>query len=173
MTANTKAKVGITARGEEDGTHIDMTFANGETRTFHLGKEHELYDMFAAHGFGKKIRDQVANTKTPEAAVEAVDTLFSAFADGKWNAMRNSEGSPTVGALAQALSRLYGKSIAEAQAFVTKLSKKQQADMRKEPSVASMIATITAESGKEVEGVADLMAAFSGEAEDVVEAEAE
>jgi hypothetical protein len=160
----TKAKVGIEARVENDGTHLDLDFPNGEKRTFHLPATHSLYDMFAAHGFGKKIRDQIAATKTPEEAVALVDTLLTAFGEGKWNAMRNAGSSPTVGILAQALSRLYGKSLEDAQAFVSKLTKKQQFDMRKEANVAAMIAEITAESGEVGEGVTDLLSGFAGDA---------
>lgn len=160
----TKAKVGISARVENDGTHLDLDFANGEKRTFHLPATHSLYDMFAAHGFGKKVRDQIATTKTPEESVALVDTLLAAFSDGKWNAMRNSGAGPTVGILAQALARLYGKSLDEAQAFVAKLTKKQQFDMRKEPNVAATIAELASESGDTPAEVGDLLAGFSGEA---------
>jgi hypothetical protein len=155
----TKSKVTLTGRSEDDGTHIDMEFSNGEKRSFHLPVTHDLYANFAAHGFGKKVRDQIAASKTAEDAVKAVDVLLGAFDEGKWNVLRNTDTSPTVGILAQALSRLYGKTLAESQSFVTTLSKKQQADLRKEPSVASMIVTINAEGGTSDE-VSNLLSGF-------------
>lgn len=158
-----QVKVGISARVEDDGTHLDLDFPNGEKRSFHLPASHSLYDMFAAHGFGKKIRDQISTSKTPEESVALVDTLLASFTEGKWNAQRNAGSSPAVGVLAQALARLYGKSLDEAQAFVSKLTKKQQFDMRKEPNIAATIAEITAESGEVGEGVNDLLSGFAGD----------
>lgn len=160
-----KAKVGITGRREANGTHIDLEFSNGTKRSFHLAKEHPLYDDLAAHGFSKKIRDQVSACKTPEEMVEAYDGLASAFNKGKWNMLRNSDGSKVVGILATALARLYGRSLEASQKFVSSLSKKQQADCRKDPRVQAIIAQIAAEKPAEEGSTSDLLASFGDQSE--------
>ena len=102
----TKSKVSFSGRQNGAGTYIDLAFSNGTTRTFLLTADHPLFNNFAAHGFGKKVRDQISTAASVEEAVEQVDALFAAFKEGKWNVLRNSEGMPTVGVLAKALSRL-------------------------------------------------------------------
>lgn len=134
-------------RNEDGSTLITIGFANGEKREFTLSSEHPLYDNFAAHGFAKKVRDQIGSLKDAGESVAAVDKLLEAFKAGNWNAERNASGEPlpTVGILAQALSRMYGTSHEKSQSYVSGLSKKQQADLRATAPVAAAIAEIKRE----------------------------
>ena len=163
-----RSKVDITGRRESDGTHIDLSFEDGTKRSFHLPPTHPLYDDLAAHGFSKKVRDQLSSCATTAASVEAFDALANSFNKGKWNVLRNSEGKAAVGVLAKALSRLYGRSVEDAQAFVATLSKKQQADARKEERVAVMIAQINAEEEKTDTATSTLLDSF-GDQSQIVE----
>lgn len=163
-----KSKVSITARGEADGTHIDLDFGGEHQRSFHLPSTHPLYGDFAAHGFSKKIRDQIGAAGTATDAVAQYDALTKSFNEGKWNAQRNSDSGPTVGILAKALARHFGKTREEAQKFVASMSKKQQADARKSPAIAACIAAMTAETPAKPTGVEGLLSSF-GAGEEVSE----
>lgn len=176
-TAKKQPKVNLEAGKTDAGNlRVSVAFPSGHAEHFEFNHEHPLYEHFAVHGVGKKVRDTIATIKEPEKQHEAVKSLFGAFAEGKWNAHRAESGSGTGGAgvLARALSALYGKSIEEAQKFVANLNKKQQSDMRRLPDVAAKIAELSAEKSKD-SGAADLLASFKslGEAEQEETAEAE
>lgn len=156
----TKSKVSISGRNESDGTHIDLNFGDEHKRSFHLPVTHPLYNDFAAHGFSKKIRDQIGSATSAAEAVAQYDQLTSNFNEGKWNAQRNADAGPTVGILAKALARHYGKSLEAAQKFVSSMSKKQQADARKDPAIAACIAQINAEAPAKSSATANLLASF-------------
>lgn len=156
------AKITIAGRQTGEGTFIDFGFPSGASRTFHLPAAHPLYDNFAAHGVGKKVRDQLANCTDEASGLVALDAQLAAFAEGKWNATRNGESHQGAGLLVQALSAKYGRTLDEAQAFVDKLSKKQQADLRAEPDVAKEIARVRVNVAKETSSeVKDLLSSFS------------
>lgn len=154
-------KLNLEAAKNEDNGQVTVTakFPDGHTEAFSFDNQHALYEHFAVHGVGKKIRDTVATIKEPADQKAAVQKLFTAFNEGKWNAIRSGDGSPQVGVLARALSALYGKSLEDAQEFVKKLNKKQQSDMRHLPAVAAKITELNAE--KTSEDAKNLLADFA------------
>ena len=165
MTTGTRnaSKVNITGSRDAEGTHIGFKFPSGTERSFTLTREDPLYDDFAAHGVGKKVRDQLAATKTEQEAVEALDALLKSFGSGKWNTLRNGDGAPQAGLLTQALAAHTGRTLEDAQTFVAKLTKKQQADLRAEASIAAEIAKIKGSKVREVSAeVSGLLESFKG-----------
>ena len=152
------------AAGKTDEGKLHVTVGMGEnSHRFEFDHSHPLYEHFAVHGVGKKVRDTLATIKDDSKREQAVKDLFGAFQEGKWNAHRTGDGSSSVGVLARALSALYGKSIEESQAFVAKLSKKQQSDMRRVKPVADKIAELQAGEGNSDEAES-LLGQFAGEA---------
>ena len=73
-----------------------------------------------------------------------IDALFTAFNEGRWSSSRSTEGGGEKNLLVSALVHRYGRSLEDARAFVSTLSKKQQADMRKLPEIASAIVELNA-----------------------------
>jgi hypothetical protein len=156
-----KSKLTITgSRDDSPGTLITVSFSDGTAISYLLRPDHPLYDDFAAQGIGKKLRDAVSSATKVDEIKASVRSMLAAFDAGKWNLVRNSDGAPQVGLLAKALARFSGKSLEAAQDYVSKLSKKQQADMRKLPELAAAIAAVNAESGTDVSST-DLLSAFT------------
>jgi hypothetical protein len=155
-------KVTLSARQEGSSIFIKSEFGGEHTREYELSLNHPLAVQFLCQGFNAKIRSQVSAAKTPEEAVAAYDQLAGAFAKGNWNAQRNAGAAEAGGILVRALARLKGRTIEQAQAFVSQLSKKQQADLRKVPEVASAIAQLTEESGEVDAEATSLLDAFGG-----------
>lgn len=162
-----KSKVSVSGRQDEHGhMHIDVKFADGETQSFKLTKDHALYDHFAAAGVGKKIREQIATTVKMEDQKAEIENLFKAFHEGRWNASRNGEGTTaSAGLLASALSALYGKTLEQSQEFVKGLSKKQQSDMRRVPEIAAEILKLNSKK-LEKSDASSLLASFMGSEEE-------
>lgn len=158
-------KVTLSARQEGESLFIKAEFGPEHSREFELSPSHPLYLQFAAQGYNSKVRSQVASAKSPEEAAAAYDSLVAAFNKGQWNPLRNSGSVESGGILVRALARLKGASIEQAQLFVSKLSKKQAADLRKVPEVAVVIAQLNAEAPKQDEATVNLLDSFGVEAE--------
>ena len=164
VQAETKAKKEpkyVLEAGKTEGGKLAVTVnMDDKSHVFEFDHTHPLYEHFAVHGVGKKVRDTLATVKEPEKRHQAVQDLFAGFAEGKWNPHRTGDGSSQVGILARAMSALYGRPVEEAQAFVAKLSKKQQADLRKHKDVAAKIIELQSAEGdgKEAE---DLLGQFA------------
>lgn len=156
------SKMEVNVYQQEGGALVfEIVFPAGEKRSFTLTPDSELYVNFAAQGFIKKVRDQiVGKVDSPEAIVQ-VDKLLNAFHEGHWNVSRNNEGGSSLGLLAQALVRLYKCTEDYAKEYVGKLNKKQQADLRAEPTVAAEIVQIRAEKAKEGDAPNALLADFT------------
>jgi hypothetical protein len=167
-------KVNLAAGKDEETGALSVTvaFPDGHNEVFHFTHEHAMLEHFAVHGIGSKVRQTIATIKEPAKQKEAVRDLFTAFNKGQWNAYR-AEGSAESGAgiLARALSALYGKSIEEAEKFVSALSKKQQADMRRVKEVAMKINELN--EGKVSEEAKSMLAGFAAATEEPETADAE
>ena len=156
MPAKEKVQLSAALSSHTEGVVIiTAEFGNGVKRDFNLAPNHPLYQEFAIHGVGQKIRQQVAPFKEVEKQIEKVDALFAAFHQGKWSSSRSTEGGGEKNLLVSALVHRYGRSPEDARAFVSTLSKKEQADMRKLPEIASAIVELNA--AKEVDEASSLL----------------
>lgn len=104
------------------------------------------------HGFKQKLVDSASlpSGATLKEKYEAIGETFARLLNpaGTWNKQGEGNGQPT-GLLFKALCRLYPAKTQEAlRAYLDKLTKEQQAALRKNPKIAPIIETIKAESAK-------------------------
>lgn len=141
--ARTSTKMKMSMVEGENGYTAKMEFANGETREFAFGMDHDLFARFAVHGVEQKLRDRIAASETVEDAVNAIDGLIEALNAGDWT-VRGGTGEPkeTGGLLTRALAQITGKALDEVQTVVNALDKKQQAALRADPDIAKVIESL-------------------------------
>lgn len=141
MTKQTRVEIESTVGADGTVVHV-MKFANGHEREVRFGPDHALRTQFAAHGQRAKLLAAANSVDDSDKAVQKVDALTDAWAEGKWSLVGEGDGKPKVGVLAQALAELKGVTHDEAQAIVSKLSKADQAKLRKTERVATVIARL-------------------------------
>lgn len=158
MTKQTRVEIESTVN--EDGSIVhSLKFANGHEREVTFDQDHKLAAQFAAHGQRAKLLAAANSVDDSDKAVQKVDALTDAWAEGKWSLVGEGDGKPKVGVLAQALAELKGVSHDDAQKIVSGLSKADQAKLRKTERVATIIARLE---GKDTEGDKALDALLEG-----------
>lgn len=129
---------------------IAFTFDDGSVQTCELGKvPAALHVRIMLHGLSQKIGDSYANAAKAEnpltfAKESAAETIAQIYA-GEWNAARTGGGGKRVSLFAQALARITGKSVDEADAFEESLDETQLKAWKAKEKVRQMMAIITAE----------------------------
>lgn len=117
------------------------------------------------HGLKQKLVDAAAISRNPEtgrsASIEdkyqAVKTVYDRLLAGHWNAVRGEGGTGTGGLLFAALCRMYAgrKTEDELREWLATKDKKAQAELRKNPKVATIIEQIKAERGADDDDVGE------------------
>ena len=164
------SRVDIATTVNEDGSvKHSLTFGNGHTRELTFNADHKLVAQFAAHGQRAKLLAAANSVDGSDEAVQKVDKLTDAWAEGKWGLVGEGDGKPKVGVLAQAIAELKGCSHDAAQNLVSKMSKAEQAKLRKTERVANIIAKL--EGRSDADDALDKL--LADDAEVVVEGETE
>ena len=124
-----------------------------------------VYKQAVYHGLKQKLVDAAAISRNPEtgrsASIEdkyqAVKTVYDRLLAGHWNAVRGEGGTGTGGLLFAALCRMYAgrKTEEELREWLATKDKKAQAELRKNPKVATIIEQIKAERGAEDDDVGE------------------
>ena len=124
-----------------------------------------VYKQAVYHGLKQKLVDAAAISRNPEtgrsASIEdkyqAVKTVYDRLVAGHWSAVRGEGGTGTGGLLFAALCRMYAgrKTEDELREWLATKDKKAQAELRKNPKVATIIEQIKAERGADDEGAGE------------------
>ena len=69
---------------------VRLDFRNGQTRTLTLRQD--MIEMYAAHGAGRKLADEIVGVKDITDAVHAIDHLISRLDKGEWAKRRKPGG---------------------------------------------------------------------------------
>lgn len=109
-----------------------------------------IVTQLALHGLLQKAGDATAGCKGDAAAAsEAIRTVLDNLRQGRWGAVRESEGKPRVAELALAIARVTGMDVASVSQRVSTASDEQRKAWREFPEVAAAIAQIRAEKAAE------------------------
>ena len=124
-----------------------------------------VYKQAVYHGLKQKLVDAAAISRNPEtgrsASIEdkyqAVKTVYDRLLAGHWNAVRGEGGTGTGGLLFAALCRMYAgrKTEEELREWLSTKDKKAQAELRKNPKIATIIDQIKAERGADDDGIGE------------------
>jgi len=159
-TANTEKTVrDIQATIIENNTKLQLAFSNGNTLTVdRLQLSDEIIGYAIMHGLKQKLVDAAAISRNPvtggtadiEDKYNAVKEVFDRITgeNPQWNKNREtgSGGGVSGGLLLRALIRLYPtKSADDLKKYVDSKTKQEQAALRGNPKIATMIDTIRAE----------------------------
>ena len=151
---------------ERIANDLAIEFAHGkriELNPFDLAdgiREQAIY-----HGLKQKLVDAAAISRNPEtgrsASIEdkyqAVKAVYDRLIAGHWNAVRGEGGTGTGGLLFAALCRMYAgrKTEEELREWLGTKDKKAQAELRKNPKIATIIEQIKAERGADDDSVGE------------------
>ena len=164
MAKQSKATVETKLNNDGSFEHT-ITFGNGQTIKYGVGKSHYLTQQFAAAGSKARILQTVNASKDSDDATKKVEALLEAFDDGRWTVLPESDPKEKFSPLVRAFAELKGVDLEEAQAVISKLSKAEQAKLRATARIATIIARLKGEG----EGDATLDALLSPAAEVVEE----
>jgi hypothetical protein len=137
------------------GNSLTIKMSDGKEVTVHAhDMKPEIREFAMMHGFKQKIVDAAALSRNPDtgrsATVEdkfhAMMTVIQQLSAGDWN-KRAGDGSATAGGLlVRALCKLYPlKTLSDIRAFLDGKTKSEQAALRKNPKVATIIDTLREE----------------------------
>lgn len=142
-----------------EGTVLTLTFGNGEEIRLDAGKlSPELQQTAMMHGLKQKLVDGAAIPRSLEtgraATIEEKFAAVKAIADrltveNSWNAVARGTGEGGGGLLLRAIMRKYpvmGET--RARAWLETKTDAQKTALRNDPAIATIIATIRAETGK-------------------------
>ena len=144
-----------------------IEFAHGKTITVKASDlNNAVMEQAIWHGLKQKLVDAAAISRNPEtgrsASIEdkyqAVWTVYDRITRlGEWNAVRGEGGTGTGGLLFAALCRMYAgrKTEEELREWLGTKDKKAQAELRKNPKVATIIEQIKAERGADDDGLGE------------------
>ena len=148
--------------------HDDLvfTFADGQELRIDAGKlTNDIRHEAIMHGLKQKIGDAAAIGRNPETGRSAtladkraaMQVVIERLQAGSWNAGRGEGGTGTGGLLLAALCRMYAgrKTEEELREWLSTKDKKAQAELRKNPKVATIIEQIKAERGADDDGVGE------------------
>ena len=134
---------------------VRFDFVHGETRTFTIEANADLFARFAAHGIEQKIGDEVAGLDDPEDMVIAVDEIMDRLNGGEWTAKRESNGMAGISVLAKALIKVSGKTANEIKAFLSGKTNAEKLALRKSPKIAPVIEELEAGKKKKEKAAVD------------------
>ena len=142
--ATTETKVKFADKSSE-GTVVSFKFGNGEELSLDVSTLDEtIQTELMLHGALQKIGDSYAGAAGDYAfaianAKKVIDNLLS----GNWKAAREGgTAAPRTGELAEAVARLKGMEVADAQALVDGLTDEQRKAVRGKDAVKAEIAKI-------------------------------
>lgn len=131
----------------EAGT-LTVGFASGSSMTVKMSDfPEEIVHQLAFHGLSQKATDATAG-KDAEASEEHVKAVIEALQAGNWTVRGSGSSGGSVGRvtlLAEAVARLKGITVAEAQAKIADLEDDQKKALQKAPSVQAAILEIKSE----------------------------
>lgn len=133
----------------EDLTGVVISFADGETvevKTTDLSDE--IFTRLALHGLSQKLGDSYSGEGDITVARTKVEGVVTRLKAGDWKATREGGGG-RITALAQALARVTGRTVAEATAVIDGMTKEAKASLRKHSGIKVALADIAAEKAKE------------------------
>ena len=144
MTEETQAKAKF-ADKSSDGTIVSFKFGNGQELTLDVSTlDESIQNELMLHGALQKIGDSYAGAAGDYDfaignATKVIDNLLA----GQWKAAREAgEAKPRTGELAEAIARIKGIEVADAQALVEGLSDDQRKAVRGKDAVKATIAQI-------------------------------
>lgn len=145
MPKVSKAKVNADA----DTGVISYDFTNGQHLEVALKDiPKETLKFFTLRGVGEAIRDTYAGVKDPDQAADVAGRKIEAILAGKTTIRISGGGGPRTTMLAEALSKVTGKSVEECQVKISELSDEQVADLKSRARVQVAMAEIRAERAK-------------------------
>ncbi len=103
-----------------------------------------IVNQLALHGLSQKCGDSYAGAETPAEARAAVSAVLADLTAGNWNAAR-AGGAVKVLVVVEALARVSGESVEDAQSVYGDLSDEDKEKLRKHPGVKAAMAAINAE----------------------------
>ena len=170
-----KADVSATAIGEGPAiSGITLEYGDGHIVSYLFNDIPEtLYAQLMFHGLKQKLVDAAAISRDPEtgrspsidAKRAAISAVWANLEAGEWSTRGTGSGGSAGSLLFRALVRLYPDKDADTiREFLDGKDKKEQAAMRRNPRVASVIEEIKAEAGGS--GDDDLGAELLGELDD-------
>lgn len=138
---------------------MTLTFANGQELRLEVGMINQLIGAHALmHGLKQKLVDAAAIARNPDTGrsatiedkYEAVRVVYDRLLSGLWNAPRGEGGTGTGGLLFRALCKMYPAKTPEAlREFLATKSAAEQAALRKNPRVATIIDELRAATVKD------------------------
>lgn len=141
------------------GDCLTLEFSHGEYLTISVGElSSDIITQAILHGLKQKLCDAAAISRDPDTGrsatiddkYQAVKTVYDRIKAGEWNATRaGGEGGGSGGLLFRALRRLYpARTEQQLVDYLAGKTKAEQAALRVNPKVATIIDQIKAESAK-------------------------
>ncbi len=135
-----------TKRLDTDQGIVRFEFANGEVLEVNVAQLPESIRRQALlHGVSQKVGDAYAGAESAEEALEAARSVVERLMAGEWRTTRQGSGKPRSTMLAEALSRLTGRDVAECQERIAALDDAAVKALRKHPQIQAELAKIRAE----------------------------
>lgn len=156
--------------GADGSVIVHLDWVNGEFRSFVLPPS--LIGRFAAHGAEQKLGDQIAGLKGKDGGeadiddcVFAVDELIDRLNAGEWTLVAAGNGMAGTSVLAQALVKVYGKTMEQIKAYLKPKSQAEKIALRNSPKIKPVV--------EELEAAKAAKAAAAGKTIDTAALEAE
>lgn len=159
MTKQREQRAEISVAETESNVGLNVTLKSGAGATIVIQKSSPLFGRFAAYGIKSRLLAAVNSAKDDEDALRKLADLDAAWDEGRWSVQPEGASTPKAGILVRAMASIGGRSIEDAQVYVTKLTKAQQASLRKVPAVAAKILELEAADRKD-SGAENLLADF-------------
>jgi predicted HAD superfamily phosphohydrolase len=123
-------------------TGVRFTFANDTVLLADLGTlSPDMVKMLAVHGLSQKLGDSYASSETVAEAIESATGTMKNLQDGNFNARVQGSG----GILAEAVARLKGIPVEQAQEMLAALDEEARLEIAKKPQVKATIDVIKGE----------------------------
>lgn len=146
MTETTQAEAKVKfADKSGKGSIVTVKFGNGEQLTLDVSTLDEgIQNELMLHGALQKIGDSYAGAAGDYAfAIANAKKVINNLVSGQWKAAREGgTAAPRTGELAEAVARIKGMEVADAQALVDGLSDEQRKAVRGKDAVKAEIAKI-------------------------------
>jgi hypothetical protein len=143
MSEETKVKF---AEKSSDGSLVSFKFGNGQELALDVSTLNEDIQLeLMLHGALQKIGDSYAGAAGDyDFAIGNAQKIIDNLVAGAWKATREGSGEakPRTGELAEAIARLKGIEVADAQALVDSLSDEQRKAVRGKDAVKAAVAQI-------------------------------
>ncbi len=123
---------------------LAITFSSGDVLEAALAQlPDDIVGRLALHGLKQKLNDSHAGIASAAEAFKIATGVLGRLVAGDWKVVR--EGGSKITALAEAVSRVTGRDVAECISVVNELDKDSKSALRKRKDIKAALAQIAAE----------------------------